>query len=207
MLTEWKDAGKHATELVVHRMSDGTELWQRTFADGQPYYTASFGWKDMLFSFHLDTSYAKSQVRADAMLAHEAAAVKKKDDGRLIEVVDAATGKTVASVVVEVSRAYAGTNGLNRVGDLLYATTEDNRTQVFSLKDGRELREFFGRMWAEDVGQGGYASTTGRMRRWCTTRTARSWRTCIQALRCDSRRLWKTARRSCCWEPTRWCGL
>jgi VCBS repeat-containing protein len=80
--------------------------------------------------------------------------LKKKEDGRLIEVVDAATGKTVASVVVALSYAYAGTNGLNRVGDLLYASTEDHRTQVFSLKDGQQLRQVFGSMVAEDAATG-----------------------------------------------------
>lgn len=154
MLKEWKDAGKHAQELIVHRMSDGSELWNRTFSDGVPYYTESYGWKDLLFSFHLDSSYAKSAIKANPALASEAKAVKTKDDGRLIEVVDAATGKTVASVVVEVSKAYTGTNGLNRVGDLLYASTEDHRTQVFSLTNGRQLRQMFGSIEAVDVATG-----------------------------------------------------
>ncbi len=154
ILGEWKDAGKHAQDLVVHRMSDGSELWRRTFSEGQPYYTESFGWKNMLFSFHLNSSYAKGQIKADATLAAEAAAVKKKDDGRFIEIVDAATGKTEASVVVSMSKAYSGTDGLNRVGDHLYATTADNRTQVFSLKDGHELREVFGRVWADNADTG-----------------------------------------------------
>ncbi|HZQ43340.1 MAG TPA: M48 family metalloprotease [Acidobacteriaceae bacterium] len=154
MLDEWKDAGKHAQDLVVHRTSDGSELWRRTFSAGKPYYTASYGWKDLLFSFHLNSSYAKAQVKSDPTLSAEAAIVKKKDDGRLIEVVDAATGKTTASVVVELSKAYAGTYGLNRVGDLLYATTQDDRTQVYSLKDGRLVRQVYGTMMGEDVATG-----------------------------------------------------
>lgn len=54
-------------------------------------------------------------------------------------------------MVVELSKAYAGTNGLNRVGDLLYASTEDNRTQVYSLKDGRLLRQVYGAIVGEDA--------------------------------------------------------
>ncbi|HEY4008509.1 MAG TPA: M48 family metalloprotease [Acidobacteriaceae bacterium] len=154
MLSEWKDAGKHAEELVVHRASDGSELWRRSFSEGKPYYTASYGWNDLLFSFHLNSSYAKAQLKTDPALANEAAAVKKKDDARLIEAVDVATGKTLASVVVEVSRAYVGTNGLNRVRDLLYATAEDHRTQVYSLKDGRQLRQVFGTVVGEDTATG-----------------------------------------------------
>jgi hypothetical protein len=114
MLYEWKDAGKLAKQLVVHRMSDGSELWTRTFNEGVPAYTASYGWKDLLFSFRLNSSYAKSQIKTDPKLANEAAAVKKKDDGRLIEVVDTATGRTMESVVVEVSEGYTGASGLNR---------------------------------------------------------------------------------------------
>jgi hypothetical protein len=154
MLMEWKDAGKRGKDLVVHRMMDGSEMWTRTFNEGQPYYTASYGWKDFLFSFRLDTSYAKSRIKTDAGLAAEAKAIKKKEEGRLIEVVDAATGKTVANVVVALSYAYAGTNGLNRAGDLLYASTEDHRTQVFSLQNGQQLRQIFGTIVAEDVATG-----------------------------------------------------
>jgi hypothetical protein len=56
--------------------------------------------------------------------------------------------------VVEVSMAYAGTNGLNRVGELLYASTDDHRTLVYSLTNGQELREMFGTIVAADVGSG-----------------------------------------------------
>ena len=151
MLYEWKDAGKQAKELVVHRMTDGSELWTRTFNEGVPSYTASYGWKDLLFSFPLDSSYAKSQIKADPKLRNEAAAVKKKDDGRLVEVVDKATGKTIESVVVEVSEGYTGASGLNRVGELLYASTGDHRTLVYSLTNGQQLRQMFGTIVALDV--------------------------------------------------------
>ena len=154
MLYEWKDAGKEAKQLVVHRMTDGTELWTRTFSEGAPAYTAGFGWKDLLFSFRLNSSYAKSQLKAQPNLANEAAAVKKKDNGRLVEVVDEATGKTTESVVVEMSEAYMGAGGLNRVGELLYATTEDHRTGVYSLTNGRQLREMYGTVIAVDRGTG-----------------------------------------------------
>jgi hypothetical protein len=154
MLYEWKDAGKQAKQLVVHRMSDGSELWTRTFNEGVPAYTASYGWKDLLFSFRLNSSYAKSQIKADPKLVNQAAAVKKKDDGRLVEVVDKATGKTIESVVVEVSEGYTGASGLNRVGDLLYASTGDHRTLVYSLTNGQQLRQMFGTIVAEDVGTG-----------------------------------------------------
>ncbi|HSU18586.1 MAG TPA: M48 family metalloprotease [Acidobacteriaceae bacterium] len=150
MLYEWKDAGKQAKQLVVHRMTDGSELWTRTFSDGVPAYTASYGWKDLLFSYRLNSSYAKSQIKAEPKLASEAVAVKKRDDGRLVEVVDKATGKTIESAVVEMSEAYTGAGGLNRVGEQLYATTGDHRTQVYSLSNGQELRQMFGTVIATD---------------------------------------------------------
>jgi hypothetical protein len=119
-----------------------------------PAYTASYGWKDLLFSFRVNSSYARSQIKADPKLVNEAAAVKKKDDGRLVEVVDKATGKTIESVVVEVSEGYTGAGGLNRVGDVLYASTGDHRTLVYSLTNGQQLRQMFGTIVAIDVGSG-----------------------------------------------------
>jgi WD40 repeat protein len=154
MLSEWKDLGKQGKELIVHRTSDGSELWTRSFSEGTPEYTESFGWKDLLFSFPLSSSHAKSQLKSNPKLMNEAAAVKSKDDAQLIEVVDTATGKTVDSVVVELSQGYIGSVGLNRVGDQLYVSMKDHRTRVYSLTNGHQLRQMFGSVVAADVGTG-----------------------------------------------------
>ena len=76
--------------------------------------------------------------------------MKDKDNGRLIEVVDRMTGKTIAQMVLELPLNFNGTDGLNRAGDLLYMTSTDNRTVVYSLATGKQLRQIFGHIVAVD---------------------------------------------------------
>ncbi len=150
LLREWKDLGKSGKEIVVRSLSDGKDLWSRQFAEGMPGYTASAGGRDLLFSTPLTWASAKSALRDDAKLAREAAALKQKNNGRLIEALDAKTGAVLGRVVIDLPGDYAGADGLNRVEDLLYVTSSDNRTLVFSMADGRELRQVYGTLTAVD---------------------------------------------------------
>ena len=79
------------------------------------------------------------------------AALKDKDLGRLIEVVDATNGKTVAEMVLELPLNFSGTSGLNRMGDLLFVSGKDNRTMMYSLQTGKQLRQIFGYVIAIDM--------------------------------------------------------
>jgi hypothetical protein len=149
-LMEWKKLNKGGWELTMHNNVDASTVWTKTFVDGAPRYTQSFGAHEMLFTSQLKLGSVKAVLKADNNLAAEAASVKDKDSGRLLEVVDPATGKTIAEMVLELPVNYNGTDGLNRSGDLLYMTASDNRTVVYSLTTGKELRQIFGRVVAID---------------------------------------------------------
>ena len=148
---EWKNGKGHSQQLIYHRLEDGIILWTRDFPDGYPRWTQSYGGQDLIFSFPLNTDAAKSAMAQDAALKAEASAIRKKEDGRLIEVVDAGTGKTLARMVFEMPGDYEGTNGLNRAGDQLYVTGGDNRTLVYSLKTGKQLWQAYGWVRALDT--------------------------------------------------------
>lgn len=154
MLSEWKSLGKQAEELIVHRTSDGSVLWTRTFSDGTPEYTESYGWKDLLFSFRLNSSYAKSQLKANPKLANEAAALRKKDNAELIEVVDVATGNAVESLVLQLPEGSYRFGSMNRVGEQFYVSIPDHRTLVYSLTNGQQTRQLFGTVVAADPATG-----------------------------------------------------
>jgi hypothetical protein len=153
-LMEWTQQGKNGWTLTMHNLADNSVRWTKAFADGAPRYTQSFGGHELVFNSPLKLGSVKARLKADAGLAAEAAAVKVKDNGRLIEVVDAATGKTVAEMVLELPPNYDGTDGLNRAGYLLYMNASDNRTVVYSLSSGKQLRQIFGYVRAIDSGSG-----------------------------------------------------
>ena len=49
---------------------------------------------------------------------------------------------------------YEGFRGVHVIGDSLYVTGVDNRTIVYSISTGAQVREFFGYLIAADPGSG-----------------------------------------------------
>jgi len=52
--------------------------------------------------------------------------------------------------VLEVPLTYEGVRGINVVGDNLYLSSDDNRTMVYALSTGAQLRQLFGYVIALD---------------------------------------------------------
>jgi hypothetical protein len=150
LLMEWKDDGKKGSELIMHTLSDDSMMWSKSFPAQTSWYTQSFGERNLIFNYPVKTEPAKSMLKANANLLSEANALKDKNLGRLIEVVDETTGKTEAEMVLSLPLNYSGTDGLNRAGDLLYVSGEDNRTMVYAMSTGKQLRQIFGEVVAVD---------------------------------------------------------
>ena len=148
-LLELKEKDKSA-EFVAHNVTDNSILWSRTMDRDAPGYTTNFGGPELIFSWLLKSPGGKAELKAQPSLAAQAAAIKDKDSARLIEILDNLTGKLLGEVVVEVPQEYVGVGGVNRVADLLYVTSDDNRTMVYSLDTAKQLRQIFGHLVAAD---------------------------------------------------------
>lgn len=94
MLQEWRSAAKQkeSVELIVHDVRDNSILWRRIFAEGEPAHSPNISGRQILFSFPLKTDFAKDRLKHEASLAAQGAVVKDKDLGRLIQIIDSATG-------------------------------------------------------------------------------------------------------------------
>jgi len=149
-LFEWK-SDKRTWTFAAYSPANMSAEWIRQFTDDRPGYTLNDGDNDLIFSYLLQSSLAKEKLKTDSTLKGQADAIKQKAAGRLIEIVNSADGTTRAQVVVEVPLTYEGVNGFNHVGDLLYLSVGDNRTIVYSLKTGAQLRQIFG--YVVDVDQ------------------------------------------------------
>jgi hypothetical protein len=150
-LIEWKSANKKVWTLTAYSPADLAVKWTRQFPEGRPGYTINYGDTELIFSDLLQSSAAKEKIRSNPILKEQADAIKQKPAGRLIEIVNAEDGAVRAQVVVEVPLTYEGVDGFNRVGDLLYLSTGDNRTIVYSLKTGVQLRQLYGSVVAADT--------------------------------------------------------
>jgi len=154
-LTDWIfDEKKHSWTLAMHDPADDQVTWSKSFVDAEFSYTSSVGSRDLLFSFGLDTKTAKAALAANKTLADEARGVANKRSAQLIEVINGETGADNGEVVAELPANYAGVDGLNRAGDLLYVDGVDDRTAVYSLSTGQKLRQIFGHVMAMDAVKG-----------------------------------------------------
>ena len=154
-LTDWKQDNKKKSWIFsLHDPANDNVIWSRNFPDRYFNYTASYGDRDLIFNFELNSRTAKDALKADAKLVGEQQAIKRKDSARLIEVLDGKTGEEDGSVVVELPPNYAGTDGINRAGDSLYVAGVDDRTAVYSMVTGKQMRELVGYVITLDAGTG-----------------------------------------------------
>jgi hypothetical protein len=156
ILQEWKPSGKKQVELIVHNLADNSVLWRRTFDGEEPARAANINPGTLILSFPFKTDFAKTRFKADGTLAAAASAIKNKDTGRLIQVLDVTNGNILHELVIEVPLTYEGVIGINVVGDQLYLTSDGNRTMVYGLATGAQFHQIFGYLIAAD-------STSGRI--------------------------------------------
>jgi WD40 repeat protein len=150
----WKSKDHKAFDLNVMSPFDNSLQWSRHYAEGRPSYTTNFGDDDLILSYAITSSIGKDKLREDPNLKALAAGVKEKPSGRILEIVNSADGTTRAETVIEVPRTYESVDEISRVGDLVYLSAADNRTFVYSLKTGSQLRQLFGYVVAADQPSG-----------------------------------------------------
>lgn len=152
-LVEWKQE-KNVWSFQASSPLDGSVQWTRLFQNDRPDYTTNYADTDLILSYTLKSTPAKTLLKGEPKLAAQAAGLKEKDAGRLLEIIGSGDGKTRAMVVVELPRSYDTVDGLSRAGDLIYLSTGDNRTLVYSLETGKQLRQIFGQLIAADATSG-----------------------------------------------------
>ena len=107
--------------------------------------------EEIVFSFPLETDAGKELLTSKPGLSAQSELIKNKDAGRIIQVVNSVNGDVLHELVIEVPLTYEGVRGINVVGSNLYLSSEDNRTMVYSLSTGAQLRQFFGSVIALDA--------------------------------------------------------
>ncbi|MES2391126.1 MAG: M48 family metalloprotease [Acidobacteriota bacterium] len=154
-LTDWKqDEKKKLWTVSMYDPATQKVTWSRVFPDRYFSYTSSYGSRDLIFNFDMGTHTAKDALKANAALSVELQAVKNKKAARLIRVLDGTTGGDVGELVVELPPNYAGIDGLNRAGDLLYVLGVDDRTAVYAMSTGKQVRDLIGYLRAVDTDTG-----------------------------------------------------
>lgn len=154
-LTDWKlDKKQNAWTLALHDPADDKVVWTRSFPDKFFSYTASYGDRDLIFNFELNSHMAKEAMKANPALAAQAQGIKDKKSAALIKILSGKTGEDAGSLVVELPPNFSGTDGLNRARDLLYVQGYDDRTAVYSILTGKQVLDLIGYVRALDPATG-----------------------------------------------------
>ncbi len=154
MLQQWKRTDQKHVELVVHKIDDNSVLWRKSFEGDVPGYNYSLGSGQTILSFRLSGDWARTRLKETPGLAAEAAGIKAKDSGWLIQVLDNINGTVLKELVLAVPMTYEGAGAVTIVGDNLYLSGVDNRTMVYSVATQAQLRQIFGYAIAADTGSG-----------------------------------------------------
>ena len=148
-LTKAKKTLTHA-ELTVYRLQDNSVAWTRTFPDAVPNVGLGTTGVDFILTFPMSSASAKEIVSADQTLQTQPLAMHPTDRARLVQAVDAESGKIIAQAVVEIPRDYAGVRGIDYAQGMIFVGGDSNRTLVFSAKTGTKAWQTFGRVLATD---------------------------------------------------------
>ena len=153
MLQQWKRTDQKHVELIVHKIDDNSVLWSKSF-ESEPGYNYSLLPGQTILSFRLSTDGAKARLKDAPELAAEAAGIKEKESGWLIQELDNNNGNILRELVLKVPMIYQGSGGVTIVGDNLYLSGSGNRTMVYSVATQAQRREIFGYAIAADTASG-----------------------------------------------------
>ncbi|MBS1814503.1 MAG: M48 family metalloprotease [Acidobacteria bacterium] len=142
-LMQWS-TDKNRSTLTVQDIDTGKELWKRTFDKQKPPFTYNYADENLVFTWNADSPGGKLEGQQTRSIALGIARLHDKSRGLIIEVLDAATGNTLKSAVLEKPPVYSGVNGLDQVRDTVLMDTVDNRVFMFSATDGTTFKQMFG---------------------------------------------------------------
>jgi hypothetical protein len=145
MALEWKPIKGKAEQLVAHAAADNSVRWAKDFPAGREAYTLTVGSGDVLLAASANAGPASATIRGIPALSDELKTLEHKDTAILVTDLAAANGTVKQQVVIDAPIAFKNADDLNLVGDLLYLSLDErNRTTVYSMKTGKQVRQFFG---------------------------------------------------------------
>ena len=149
-----KAVGYRNTTFEIRNVRDGQPLWTRKFESETPSYSMNHEENRLAFWWPLNSKAAKDIVAASPDLTARVAKMQEKVGDRLIQLVEANTGKVTGHFLLETGEGSISVDRLGFSGDYLVVGDTDNRVLVYSMQTGEVLYRFFGN----------YSATSGARR-------------------------------------------
>jgi len=130
-----KDPFSGSSTLEVHDVRDNKTLWERKLERGRPGF--SYNGK-VLTSLIASWDGIRLAAREDPTLSNRLSMVDAKRDAYALQVLDAASGRLLGSVLVDTGKLSFKVRSAYTFGDNVFVGDSLNRTLVYSLKTGSE---------------------------------------------------------------------
>src|SRR5207249_592217 len=119
-------------------------VWSRDFQKEAPrFFFDEFSGRLILY-WTLGSDVGKARLKEDTQLAARAKELGNKDDDYLMEIVDAFTGSTIGTLLLETGKGSFNIKSGFSEGNWLVLHDTNNRILVYAIKEGDLRYRFFG---------------------------------------------------------------
>jgi len=139
-----KAVGSRDTTFELRDVRDGRTLWTRKFENETPFYFIDHDENRVGLSWYLSSKAAREIIAANPELSARVSKMQEKVGDRLVQFIEATTGKVNGHFLLETGKGSIDVGGLSSSGDYVLVRDSDNRVLVYSISTGDLLYRFFG---------------------------------------------------------------
>jgi WD40 repeat protein/predicted SprT family Zn-dependent metalloprotease len=119
-------------------------LWSKTYPKESPNVWVSPSNGTATLVWDVTDEAAKAEIKSDAKLTQQLAAMKEKEGDYLLEILDVRNGDLLGKLLIETGKGSFRLSNVFAAGDWVVITDTRNRVQVYSLKTGELKGRVFG---------------------------------------------------------------
>jgi hypothetical protein len=123
---------------------NGSVLWSKSFPKEAPSIWGDAAGKRLVLYWNGTTSGAKNEIKNDGALSQRLGGTKFAEEDYLLEVIDAASGKSLGGVAVNTGKGSFRPEDAISAGNWLLVSDNANRMLVYALATGEEKGRLFG---------------------------------------------------------------
>lgn len=134
----------NGVSLEARDARSGASLWTRDFPKEAPRRWAGDDADTIVLAWATSTRAAKDEIKGDARLTQQLAAMREKEGDYLLEVVGARDGHLRGKLLIETGKGSFRIRAAESAGDAVAVADSENRVVVYSLSTGEVRGRFFG---------------------------------------------------------------
>lgn len=121
-----------------------TSLWSKTYPKESPRAWVAPTQGTVALLWDVTDEAAKAEIKADARLSQQLAAMKEKEGDYFLQILDARNGNLLGKLLIETGKGSFRLSNVFAAGDWVISADTQNRVQVYSLKTGELKGKVFG---------------------------------------------------------------